>query len=140
MCPRRWVRQRFRFVVWAHNLTKVFDNPVLKRAKASIAKAANFVKRPRLFVHRTQVESMLTWSESRPEFAVFGILFLFTYVFLLRLPSEALPVKFGAGGLHCDGEKLTLELERRKNKPQGSRLVRTCWCKQCKARCTGCSA
>jgi len=64
-------------------------------------------------------------------------------VFLLRLPSEALPVvASGAEGqvvsqavITLAGDELVLVLQRRKNKPNGSRLVRKCWCKQCKRTC-----
>ena len=56
---------------------------------------------------------MLKWSEEHTEYALFGRLFLFTYVYLLRLPSEALPMRFGPGGLYRDGDKLVLELARR---------------------------
>ena len=71
---------------------------------------------------------MLQWYRSNPENESFGALFLLSYVFLLRLPSEALPVRIGKGGLHMEGDALVLELEKRKNKPQGSRLVRKCCC------------
>ena len=33
------------------------------------------------------------------------------------------------------GDYLVLTLERRKNKPSGSRLVRGCWCKECRDTC-----
>ena len=67
-------------------------------------------------------------------------LFLLTYSFLLRLPSEALCVTGGSDDgtpsctnarLFFEGERLVLVLRRRKNKQYGSRLVRTCWCNEC---------
>ena len=33
------------------------------------------------------------------------------------------------------GGYLVLTLERRKNKPSGSRLVRGCWCRECRDTC-----
>ena len=69
------------------------------------------------------------------------MLYLLSYVFLLRVPSEALPVQVGSNGLldgklapdkhsrlWCEDSKLTLHLARRKNKPHGSTLIRYCWC------------
>ena len=89
------------------------------------------MQRPRLFIQRyassglvpdasltvcwlrPQVEAMLKWCEKHEEDATFSALFLFTYVFLLRLPSEALPVKLGKGGLFRENGSLVLELAKR---------------------------
>ena len=110
---------------------EVFGHPALARAKASVSKSGNFSKRPRLwiqgrvrrllyclglpsvFVDRALVERILGWCEARPEYASFGTLYLLSYVFLLRLPSEALPVRVGKLGLHLDGDKLVLLLATR---------------------------
>jgi len=70
-------------------------------------------------------------------------LFLLTYVFLLRLPSEALPVVAGLKGrvpdtnaaLFRDGSSLVLVLKRRKNKQHGSILTRSCTCRSARAIC-----
>ena len=94
------------------------------------------------FAHRKQVEAMLAWAEQHPEYTRCAVLYLFTYVFLLRLPSEALPAIAGGEGcpdahsiLVCDGSKLTLTLQSRKNRPQGSQLTRGCWCSKSAATC-----
>lgn len=72
------------------------------------------------------------------------VLFALCYVFLLRLPSEALPISkvddgYGGGqqaGLFLDEEDvLVLVLDRRKNKPEGSRLKRECWCRASPSTC-----
>ena len=63
------------------------------------------------------------------------MLVLVTYIFMLRMPSEALPMTRGDVGvastgqswLYLDGDSLCLQLKRRKNKPEGSLLKRTCW-------------
>ena len=76
-------------------------------------------------------------------FAVFGTLYLLAYVFLLRLPSEALPAVFceGAVGseaqsvLTLEGCELVLRLKRRKNRPGGSTLRRKCWCRSSPTTC-----
>ena len=71
-------------------------------------------------------------------------LFLTAYVFLLRLPSEALPIVTGGFGLGHGRQKaqvlvesdcISLKLAKRKNKPEGSLLKRFCWCGQCKYTC-----
>ena len=76
---------------------------------------------------------MLDYAEAHEEFKPYAFLYLFTYVFLLRLPSEALPAIAGGPGieghsvLECRGDKITVKLRSRKNRPQGSCLERGCW-------------
>ena len=100
----------------------------------------NFFRRSytsRLFLCRQQIESMLRWAETEEDVthSAMAMLFLVTYVFLLRLPSEALPIEVGRvpgkqqqAVLEMDDGKLILTLMRRKNRPAGSKLERTCWC------------
>ena len=80
---------------------------------------------------------MLFLGEQHAEFFLYSRLFLFTYAFLLRMPSEAVGASVGAGDqrLELVGETLVLKLRRRKNKPAGSTLIRGCWCRECKASC-----
>jgi hypothetical protein len=79
----------------------------------------------------------LVYCEERPSLKLFAMLFLISYAFLLRMPSEAIPVCARAGErcLKLEGGFLVLHLSRRKNKPEGSRLVRGCWCKESKTTC-----
>jgi hypothetical protein len=93
---------------------------------------------------RQMVEEMLAWSELHTEMRLHALLFLFSYSFLLRTPSEALPAVVGFDGCPTasnsmvfkgDGESLVLVLRRRKNKPEGSRLVRKCSCGKHPATC-----
>ena len=105
--------------------------------------AGNFVRRERNFIQMQMVKEMVVWSESHEFTRRYVLLFLFSYSFLLRTPSEALPVRIGKdkGDTNCnaflfkDGDQLVLTLRRRKNKPQGSRLVRKCTCHRCKVTC-----
>ncbi len=135
---------------------QVLDHPALKRARESVSKANNFAKRDRKWIRRPVasavgvtpcvahcrardvVEKLLVLSASRRELAQYGALFLLSYAFLLRLPSEALPAVSGKDGgqssLFKEGNELVLVLARRKNKQQGSRLVRKCWCAEAKVR------
>ena len=135
----------------------VFSDPAVLRAKSSIAKTGNFIQRPRMWLRRSVVtlrvvqygvlrmfavrhivEKIKVWCDGWGgmfEWSRMGLLFLLTYAFLLRLPSEALPMTTGSNGLHMEGDSLVLVLPRRKNMPGGSRLVRTCWCAESKDTC-----
>lgn len=74
-----------------------------------------------------------------------GMLYLLSYAFMLRVPSEALPVVRGGIGfahrsehatiLFMDRDHLCLKLGRRKNKFAGSLLKNACWCCQCQLTC-----
>ena len=80
-----------------------------------------------------------TWCEKHKQYKRYGVLYLLTYAFLLRLPSEAVPMTAARDTgkqavLYLVGETLVLELTRRKNKPCGSRLVHSCWCRESKVR------
>ena len=140
---------------------QVFQEPALKKAKASADKALNFQRRERMFIRRRRsnrwvsigrvasvcarqkVQEMLVWSETHEELRRAALLFLLAYTYLLRVPSEALPAVVGTSAneagsnavLIKDGESLVLVLHRRKNRPRGSRLVRKCSCRQAPETC-----
>ena len=74
------------------------------------------------------------------------MLYCITYAFLLRCRSEALPLCSGGvperllpRGVHpamvADDESVSLRLASRKNRPEGSLLTRSCWCKACRITC-----
>ena len=135
--------------------TKVFDDPAVRRAKMSIAKRMNHEPRKAMFIRRRVsqsrvlrhaphlasprhvVEKIMRHCALNIEMQRHAFLYLLAYAFLLRLPSEALPVtagkSSGPNALYREGGELVLELARRKNKPAGSRLVRSCWCRECEA-------
>ena len=114
------------------------DDPAVRRARGSIKKSQQFVPRERMWIRREVVEKLMLWCLTHTSFAKFAKLWLFTYAFLLRLPSEALPAVAGKGdhqsSVFLEGDTIVLVLKRRKNKPGGSRLVRTCWCSESKVR------
>jgi hypothetical protein len=98
---------------------------------------------------RQKVEEMLVWCDANPEsleLRSYATLFLFSYCFLLRGPSEALPAVASGHGheactdaaLNIEKDSLVLALKRRKNKPEGSRLVRKCSCRQSAISCVYC--
>ena len=120
--------------------TDVFEHPALKRAKAAVEKAGLFSRREKLWVRRPRVEAMMRWAKKHPEFSRLAVLFLTAYAFLLRVPSEALPmvVADGSSGqsvVVATDHEIILTLQRRKNRPAGSRLVRKCWCNECVHAC-----
>ncbi len=81
---------------------------------------------------------LLEFGKRDPTFERYSLLFLMAYAFLLRVPSEAIPATAYGNGpcrLSREGPYLVLHLDRRKNKPSGSRLVRGCWCKECPRTC-----
>ena len=60
---------------------------------------------------------MMQLSVEYPEMRTHALLFLFTYCFLLRLPSEVLPLSLGEGEGHSvltlNDDKVVLHLKRR---------------------------
>ena len=121
----------------------VFEHPAVARAKVAVEKSTRFEARSKLWIQRHLVEAMLAWCSVHGEKLRFAHLFLLSYSFLLRVPSEAIPVVAGRGRaidgaqavLSRDGNELVLVLRTRKNKRLGSRLVRGCWCRECAATC-----
>ena len=99
------------------------------------------VRRERMFVTWSLVQAMLDLSAGRPAEGLerkYALLFLLSYTFLLRTPSEALPALAGMEALamisdansilFVDGESLVIVLRRRKIKPEGSKLAVKCTC------------
>ena len=90
-----------------------------------------------MWIQRSLVEAMMTHAIGVPEHRHYATLFLISYAFLLRVPSEALPMVAARpdsipdtqSALYLDGESLVLKLKSRKNKRAGSTLVRYCTCK-----------
>jgi len=124
--------------------TRVFECPELQRAKASIRKAGVFSQRPKLWIQRDMVEKLMLCVEQDSKWLRVAYLFLITYVFLGRLPSETLPVvvvkdeQLGCRApcqILAKDDQLILRLKRRKNKPRGSVLIRRCWCQQSRRTC-----
>ena len=123
----------------------VFSDDTLRRAKRSIRNRDFFKRRERMFIQLDIVTSIVMTCCMQADDMQWGMLFLLTYVFLLRLPSEAIPVVRGCVGLshneehancvYMEGELLCLKLKRRKNKPRGSLLKRACWCHDCACTC-----
>ena len=116
------------------------DQRLLARAKSSIDKRRQFVPRAQYFLRLDTVRMLLQLADGVPPLMPYAMAFLTSYVFLLRLPSECLPIRTDSVGISAesadeqavievDEEKISLKLRTRKNKPHGSLLVRMCWCK-----------
>ena len=64
-----------------------------------------------------------------------------SYAFLLRVPSEAIPICAHSTSIRnapvmiVSGQELILSLPKRKNRRTPSVLRRRCWCQQCEATC-----
>ena len=133
----------YAYVVLQWSCVQVFQDPALKRAKSSVDSAGYFSRRERMFIRRHMVEEMVRWSESNEHLRKQALMFLLSYSFLLRTPSEAMPAIKGVSGaetgsnsiLFKNDDQLVLVLHRRKNKPSGSRLVRKCTCQQSPDSC-----
>ena len=123
--------------------TEAFDCRDIKRAQAAIKKRHNFVPRRKYFIQRDVVGKLLALTPKGKLLQEYAMLYLLTYVFLLRLPSEALPCTRGSGeALGCaqaqiwfDGVEVHLQLKRRKNMDGGSEMSRKCWCKADPSTC-----
>ena len=57
-----------------------------------------------MFLQRNHVRNLLAAVDTGYETVQFAMLWLMAYVFLLRVPSEALPVEKGEAGNQSDGQ------------------------------------
>ena len=123
--------------------TSVFKHPSLARAKKAVVKKQAFTARAPKFIHLSMVKQIVEHATASGDKA-FAMLCLTAYAFLLRLPSEALPIVVHSRLTTENRERplltmvdgsIRLELRRRKNRLTPSVLVRSCWCKQCSATC-----
>ena len=69
--------------------TSAFHDTALKRAKRSIEKRFGFKQRPKMFVQQNRIKDIMVLCDVEDVDLSWGMLFLVTYVFLLRLRSEA---------------------------------------------------
>ena len=123
---------------------RVFDDPIVRRAKAAVRSRGDFVARPKLFIGMSVVARFVERGTCAIAVRPFAMLYLFAYVFLLRVPSEALPaIRITSpvapsgvqSAIFVGDSEITLFLARRKNRPGGSVLHRRCWCSKEPAAC-----
>lgn len=120
--------------------------PALRQAMCAIAKRQLFTARPRMFIQRGLLQRLVAAVGQNLEEQSFAMLWLVSYTFLLRLPSEALSMCRGGDGFVADasvqslfwkdGDSVCLQLRSRKNRPGGSGVLRrVCTCRGCKLTC-----
>ena len=123
----------------------VFSCVLVRRAIQSVRARRDWVPRPKQFLGQAEVLKLLKLvGQSDACDQNLCMLWLFAYIFLSRVPSEALPVvridresqrASHASAVLVQVDSVVLHLARRKNRPRGSTLVRTCWCSTCPSTC-----
>ena len=97
-----------------------------------------------MFIQRSMMRNMVISVERNIETLQFAMLWLVSYTFLLRVPSEALPIVRGDASTPIDSQAvlyledentLALQLKCRKNKPRGGTLRRGCVCNADRRTC-----
>jgi len=120
----------------------VFAHPSLARAKEAIKKRRLVMPRQQTWIGHDVLVRLLNLAADRPELDELAMIFLASYAFLLRVPSECLPM--AAHEAPCNSEvpvfcirggETVLRLPFRKNRLFPTEIVRSCWCKSCKSTC-----
>jgi len=114
-------------------------NPALRAAMNGIAKRSVFQARDKMFIDRVMLCNMVNAVKQGWEDIRMASLWLITYIFLLRMPSEALlackgnPSDSGTETQQTlvwrEGDEICVRILRRKNRQQGSGTMRRqCTC------------
>ena len=123
---------------------EVFAHPAVREARAGIERRRARPRRVPRFIQRDALRAVASACDAGRVARCDFMLMLFSYVFLLRVPSEAVPAVFAgprlaAGGTHSvafDGVRVIFRLAQRKNLRQGGpAMSRVCWCSACTATC-----
>ena len=123
-----------------------FSHPSIARAKRTIG-YIEATPRPKMAISLQLLENLVSLCVLEGD-VLSVLLCIISYAFMLRVPSEALPLVIGKGcdstkpleeGLHSRlsryEDKMLLRLRRRKNKPHGTVLIRECWCARSSSTC-----
>ena len=106
-------------------------HPSVRRAMGAIAKRMWHSPRPKLAIQRTLLRNMMDRDNDQAHWA----LWLVSYLWLLRVPSEALPLTVCDGEPPCgilqaaiwrDSDQICIKLKSRKNLQGGSGIIRRC--------------
>ena len=122
------------------------SHPAIHRAKTAIVKRMLWTSKPKMFLQRSLMRNMVLAVDRNLETQQFAMLWLVAYWFLLRVPSEALPMQKGSvddpdsmngqSVLFIETDKMVcLRLKSRKNSLSGTTLRRACSCEACKRTC-----
>ena len=126
--------------------TDAMHDRTLAKAARAIDKRRGYIARQPMFIGMELMQRIMQQVSSDCSFKVrcAAMAFLTTYVFLLRMPSECLPIRVAADSaavaahqavVSVTADALTLRLKRRKNRDGGSVLTRKCWCAKCNLTC-----
>ena len=138
VCHLRTISVAFGFTVAA------LEASFVKRIKHAVAKRTSFVPRPKSFVRRDFIERILTLASEGRVGRRLALLFALAYIFLLRLPSEALIISVSSSGAFdvaapasvvVTESALGLRLARRKNAERPTTWWRRCWCASSRISC-----
>lgn len=121
----------------------VFQHPSIRRAKQSIKKRKLNPPKEHTWIDLQLLELLLSLVITRPELRDMMMLFIASYAFLLRLPSEGLPMAARScpAGAETPVFSITDEGEAklwfpcRKHKLYPTYLLRKCWCKASPTTC-----
>ena len=125
--------------------TEAFKHESLKRSKQRI-KAIEPLCKTKHFITMSLLEQLLEVVKKEGDMTS-SMLYIMSYAFLLRVPSEALPCVIGCkeeankhlGTCHSRfyviNNSITIELARRKNMPNGACITRKCWCSNSPSTC-----
>ena len=121
---------------------EVFLHPSLKRAKQAIEKRRLWAPREPTWIRMGTLERLLVLVFERPHLKELLFLFLASYVFLLRLPSEGLPMVAHSAptGKHVPifsvtGDTVKVWFPFRKNRIRPTTQERRCWCRKSALTC-----
>ena len=122
----------------------IFEHPSLSRAITAIVKRGSHEVREPMFIRFLVVQGLVRGGIMKPTLAPAIMLFLAAYTFMLRVPSEGLPVTVCHQGVPDAAETpcvvphpdaLEWFFPRRKNTAKLTRVFRECWCKTCTITC-----
>ena len=114
----------------------VFNSKELDRALKAVEKRGGFNQRGKMFVRMDVMQRLAMLMATRPTWKTTYMWILTAYVFMLRVPSECLPISVSQGFVSTGQEMLSgcviavfeksieLKLATRKNRPKGSHLKR----------------
>ena len=120
----------------------VFAHPSMARAKEAIRKRRLVMPRQPTWIGHDVLAQLIPKVIEHPELRELMMVFLASYAFLLRVPSECLtmaahsaPVGMEVPVFFVRGNEAVLQLPFRKNRLFPSEIVRACWCNKCALTC-----
>ena len=112
-----------------------FDRSILERCGETIARVQAPPKQ-KTFIRHALLSELVSDATKHGDWES-ASLYVVTYAFMLRMPSEALPMRFkeGSSAVSIDNTTIHLSLARRKNLRHGSTMSRNCWCRKSSQTC-----